>query len=143
MTGLDPALPRWQREAVSGHHNLAALELKRGDLAAARQGFLGEREVHKRLLAMLPDDAELQASIANVDSYLGSIAERAGDLSEAVARFGAQVARLEVQVKADAVSARMKQRLATALGLQSDTLVIAGQQAAASERRRRSGGGGR
>ena len=52
-------------------------------------------------------------------------------------RFGAQVVRLEVQVKADAVSARMKQRLATALGLQSDTLVIAGQQAAASERRRR------
>lgn len=137
LTGLDPALPRWQREAVSGHHNLAALELKRGDLAAARQGFLGEREAHERLLAMLPDDAELQASIANVDSYLGSIAERAGDLTEAVARFGAQVARLEVQVKADALSARMKQRLATALGLQSDALAIAGQQAAALERRRR------
>ena len=61
---------------MSGHHNLAALELKRGDLAAARQGFLGEREAHERLLAMLPGDAELQASIANVDSYLGSIAER-------------------------------------------------------------------
>jgi len=137
LTGLDPALPRWQREAVSGHHDLAALELKRGELAAARQGFLGEREAHERLLAMLPDDAELQASIAHVDSSLGSIAERAGDLTEAVARFGAQVARLEAQVKADALSARMKQRLATALGLPSDTRAIAGQPAAALARRRR------
>jgi RNA polymerase sigma factor (sigma-70 family) len=86
---------------------------------------------------MLPDDAELQASIAHVDSSLGSIGECAGDLTEAVARFGAQVARLEVQVKADALSARMKQRLATALGLPSDTRAIAGQPAGALARRRR------
>ncbi|MSU25410.1 MAG: hypothetical protein EXS32_16515 [Opitutus sp.] len=138
LAGLDPKNPKWQREAVLGFHNLAALELKRGNLAAARLGFLGEQEAHEKLQAMLPDDSELQVSIANVDSYLGSIAERAGDLKEAVARFGAQVARLESQVKADRLSARMKQRLATALGLQSDVTAVAGQVPAALEERRRS-----
>ncbi|MEY2880798.1 MAG: Serine/threonine-protein kinase PknB, partial [Verrucomicrobiota bacterium] len=133
-----PSNPKWLREAVSGHHNLAALELRRGELGAARAGFLGERAAHEKLEAMLPADAELQASIAGVDSYLGSIAERAGDLAEAVARFGLQVARLEAQVKADPLSARMKQRLGSALGLQSEVMSVAGQLPGALERRRQS-----
>lgn len=138
LARLDPSNPKWQREAVSGLHNLAALELRRGNLAAARDGFLGERAGHEKLLALMPTDAELQASIANVDSYLGSLAERVGDYPEAVARFGAQISRLEAQVRADPRSARMRRRLANALGLQSEVMAVAGQLPAAVEQRRQS-----
>jgi tetratricopeptide (TPR) repeat protein len=110
--------------------------LKRGNLAAAREGFLGEREAHERLSALLPNDSDLQVSISNVDSYLGTLAERTGDLAEAAARFGAQVARLESVAKADPLSARMKQRLAVALGLQADALNVLGRHTEAQEARR-------
>ena len=139
LAGLDPKNPKWLREAVSGYHNLAVVELARGNLAAARNGFLGERAALEKITMSDPlEVAELQSSLANADSFLGTVADRVGDFAEAVARFGMQIERIEGQVNADPRSARMKQRLATALGLQSDTMAISGKRIAALERRRRS-----
>ena len=139
LAGLDPKNAKWQREAVSGHHNLAVLELDRGDLAAARNGFLSERAALEKITMSDPNDAaQLQSSLANADSYLGTVAERSGDFTEAAARFGAQIARLETLLKADARSARLRVRLANALGLQAEVMMVSGQQPAALERRMQS-----
>ncbi len=75
--------------------------------------------------------AELQSSLANADSFLGTVAERAGDYAEAMARFGAQIARMATLVQADPRAGVMKQRLASAFGLQADVMAIFGQRAAA------------
>jgi eukaryotic-like serine/threonine-protein kinase len=139
LAGLDPKNQKWLREAVSGHHNLAVLELDRGNLGAARNGFLGERAALEKITMSDPNDAaQLQSSLGNVDSYLGTVAERAGDYPEAIARFGAQAARIESLLKTDPRAGRLRQRLATALGLQSDVMAVAGQVGEAIERRQRS-----
>jgi tetratricopeptide (TPR) repeat protein len=133
---IDPRNPKWQKEPVSGYHNLAALELSRGNLSAARDGFLAEHEALEKITMTDPlEAAELQSSLANADSFLGTIAERMGDFKEAVARFGRQIERIETQVNADPLSARMKQRLAVAMNLQADAMAISGQRAMASRRR--------
>ena len=138
LAGLDPKNVKWQREVVSGHHNLAVLELERGNLEAARNGFLREQGALQKITMTDPlAVAELQSALANTDSYLGTTAERMGDFPEAIARFGAQIARLEELVKADPGAGAMKQRLANALGLRSDVMAIAGQRAGAGEHRRR------
>ena len=139
LAGLDPKNVRWLREAVSGHHNLAVLELARSNLAAARQGFLSERAALEKITMSDPiEAAELESSLANADSFLGTVAERMGDFPEAIARYGMQVERIEAQVKADLRSSRMKQRLATALGLQSEIMAVAGRRPASLEHRRHS-----
>ncbi|MEY2878407.1 MAG: hypothetical protein RLZZ15_787 [Verrucomicrobiota bacterium] len=131
LVGLDPANSRWQRESVSGHHNLAVIELERGNLAAARSGFLGELPILEKMSAADPKNTELQGSIANVVSYLGTIAERIGEYSEAVARFGEQTKKLEGLVQAEPRTVVWQERLANSFALQSNVLAITGQRAAA------------
>ncbi|MBI5771550.1 MAG: TIR domain-containing protein [Verrucomicrobia bacterium] len=131
LVGLEPGNPRWQREAVSGHHNLAVIELERGKLAAARSGFLRELPILEKMATADPKNTELPGSIANVVSYLGTIAERSGDLFEAIARFEEQTKRLEALVKADPRTAKLQERLANACALQANVLAVTGRAAEA------------
>jgi len=128
---LGPANLRWQREAISGQHNLAVLEVERGNLGTAREGFLAELAAVQRLQAAAPDDLNLQFRVADAESWLGSVAEREGALAEAVARFGSQVERLRRISDKDPGTARWRQRLADAMGLQTVVLSVSGRRAEA------------
>jgi tetratricopeptide (TPR) repeat protein len=135
LAKLEPGSLRGQKEASSGHHNLAVLELERGNLAAARSGFLGELAVREKMAAENPKDTQLQFSVANFISYLGTVAEREGDLAEAVARYGEQIARLEALVAAEPKTPHWRRRLTDALGFQASVMAISGQRAEALKRR--------
>jgi eukaryotic-like serine/threonine-protein kinase len=136
LTALNPANLTWQQEAVAGHHNLAVLDLDRGNLAAARAGFEGELVVMEQMAAASPQDHDLQFSEANVISYLGTAAERNGDYAEAVARFGDQIGRVAALPKAELRTARSRQRLADAIALQCSVMAISGQRPAALTQRK-------
>jgi hypothetical protein len=137
LARLEPAGPRGQNEVISGFHNLAVLELERGNLAAARSGFLDELTVREKMAAAKPKDTQLQFNLANIISFLGTVAERDGDFAEAVARFGEQVRRLEALVAAEPQTPHWRRRLTDALGLQSGVMAISGQRADALKRRQR------
>lgn len=128
LSALNPNHLPWQREAVSSHHNLAVLDLERGDLAAARGGFLGERLLLETMVARSPDELSLQFSLANADSYLASTAERSGDYGEANQRFARQIALLESLITSDPKNTRWRRRLGDAIALQSDLLFISGRR---------------
>jgi tetratricopeptide (TPR) repeat protein len=140
LAALDPTNFRWQYEAVMGYGNLAVLESERGNLSAARSGFLEELVRLEKLAAANASDTSLQASIANVISYLGTLAARSGSFPEALERYGHQVRIFEALRRKDPGTARWQDRLANALALQAGVLAITGQRAAATTLRTRAHG---
>lgn len=127
LAGLDPRNLHWQREAVSGHHNLAVLEFERGNLTAARDGFTRELAALKKLAAENPPDLQLEFSITNIVSFLGSVAERGGELTEARARFEEQTQLLEALSAKEPLNPRWQERTANALALHAKVLEITGR----------------
>lgn len=87
LVNVEGQTRRAQEEVVMGHHNLAVLDLERGNVAGARQGFEAELKRNAALQEQWPDDAELKYAQAAVLSWLGFLEERAGNLDEALARF--------------------------------------------------------
>ncbi len=87
LVALEGSKFRAQRELTFGHHNLAVLELDRGNLAGAREGFLAEATALEGMLADNSDNLELLARLADVASWLGTVAERQGHYAEALHRF--------------------------------------------------------
>ena len=139
LVGLDPANPRWQREGISGHHNLAVIELERGNLDGARSGFVSELGMLERLLEANPANRELPAAIANVVSYLGTIAERSGHLAEAMERFEQQIKTFEGLMQSEPRTVRWQERLANSCALLANVLAITNQRAAAHAQLTRAG----
>jgi tetratricopeptide (TPR) repeat protein len=140
LVALNPAEPRWQEELAWGHHNLAVVDLERGNLDAARRGFLGELTMLKDLSAAKPADLPLQFRIVDANSWLGTIAERSGDLSEAAARFTEEVSRVEAIAHAEPDNVKWRAKLADALTLRASILAVTGQRPTALELRVRAQG---
>ena len=137
LVALNPAEARWQEELAWGDHNLAVADLDRGQLDASRRGFLGELAMLDRLAEAKPKDLPLQFRIVDTNSWLGNVAERSGDLNEALARFAEEVSRVEALTRAEPDNAKWRAKLADALGLHANMLALTGQRAAAMERRGR------
>lgn len=140
LVALDAASLRWRRELVFGHHNLAVLDFNRGDHGAARDGFLAEMSVLQKLSADNPADRQLQFSVTDCDSWLGSVAERSGDFAEARARFAAETAGLEMLVQLEPATAQWKFKLADSLGWEAEVRLATGELEAARERLARAAG---
>jgi serine/threonine protein kinase/tetratricopeptide (TPR) repeat protein len=103
---------RAQTELTYGHHNLAVLEFDQGNLADARRGFLAEKTAVEEMLVANPDDAELQFSLADIASWLGSAAEADGDYPEALERFAEMTSRAEKLIAREPDVARWRFTLA-------------------------------
>jgi eukaryotic-like serine/threonine-protein kinase len=136
LVQLDSHRPEFRSELVSAHHNLAVLQLERGNLRAARDAFLAELSALEKLAAASRADLNFKFRMANVVSYLGTTAERDGDLAEAENRFGEQVARLEAIAHVED-NPRWRKALADALALHSTIKTVTGQRTAALELRRK------
>lgn len=87
---IDPDNKDWQLESTYGEHNLAVLALDRGKLGAAQKGFRAELATQQRLAHEQPDNTQLAANMANTISWLGTVAERQGDLRGALHLFTTQ-----------------------------------------------------
>ena len=137
LAALDPKNVKWQLEAVSGYQNLAVMELDRGNLAAARAGFLGARAALGAMAPEAPADRQFQFKLANIDSFLGTTAERSGELAEAITCFGRQIAGLQKIVEAEPETAHWRRRLGDAYSLQGSILAITGRNGEAQSLFRR------
>jgi serine/threonine-protein kinase len=84
---FDESNIEWQREVGYGHHNIGAIELKRGNISAATDAFERELALLTQLSASLDDDDQLQADIADCHSWLGNSLEFAGRPQQALAYF--------------------------------------------------------
>jgi serine/threonine-protein kinase len=131
LAALDPKNLKRQQEAVSGMSNLAALEFDRGDLVAAEVGFTRSLAARRPLAEARPDERLIEFGISNNVSFLGTVAERGGDLATATARYAEQVRLLEALVATEPMNPRWQERLANALALESGMDHIGGRSAEA------------
>ena len=142
LAALDPKRLDWQRERVAGQHNLAVLALERGHLSAAREGFSAALAMNEEMLAANPADAQLRSRVADTQSWLGTVAEYAGDFAEAKRRIAAQIAMLDALVQGDPRTsspelARWKIAIANACATEATLLAITGRGAEALAWRQR------
>jgi len=124
LVALNPAKDAWQEELAYGHNNLAVLDVDQGRFEAARTGFRAALEIMAKRSAAKPDDLAPQSNVANMLSWLGTVAERSGDYAEARARFADHTRRIESLVKMEPAAMRWKARLAEALGLEAYVALI-------------------
>ncbi|MBI5771423.1 MAG: toll/interleukin-1 receptor domain-containing protein [Verrucomicrobia bacterium] len=123
---LAPANLKWRQEAVYAQSNLSVLEMDRGHLVAAQEGFMRALAA-RRALAVEPGEARLwEFGISNNVSFLGTVAERAGDLPTAQARYAEHTGLLEALVAREPTNPRWQERLAYALALQATIDEITG-----------------
>lgn len=87
---VDPNNVDWEHELAYGNHNLAALELDRGDLKQAAEGFELSRERLESVLKKTPGSDDLVFEIADEISWQGNVQEQLGHLSTAQALFAAK-----------------------------------------------------
>jgi eukaryotic-like serine/threonine-protein kinase len=132
LVALEGTKLRAQRELTSGHHNLAVLELDRGNLGAARTGLLAERTAVEAMRAANPDDPQLRYRLADVASWLGTVAERDGSFAEAVDRYTEMSSGYENLVTLEPTVARWQLGLAQSLMFIANLKVLLGRRTEAS-----------
>jgi len=133
LVGLEGNNPRAQSELTFGHHNLAVLEIDRGNLAAARDGFLAERATLEGMLAANPGDAQLRFRLADAVSWLGRVADIDGRYADAIAHYGEVLQRLDALVALEPKVARWRFRLADHVALRGNVLAVAGRRDEAAQ----------
>ncbi len=134
LAAIDHDKLRAQREVTSGHHNLAVLELERGNLAAASDGFRAETASIESMLAAKPGDPQLRGRLADVASWRGTVDERGGELATALAQFDEMSARYGELTQADPAVARWQLELARSLVFAGDAEGVLGRPADAAMR---------
>jgi serine/threonine protein kinase len=132
LVALEGNAGRAQREFVSGYHNLAVLDLERGNLAEAQRGFLAERVAREEMLSAQPDDPQIRDRLADVASWLGRVAEADGRLTDAITHRNEMTRRMAELIAHEPAVARWKLRLADGQVLTGDTLAIAGRRSEAT-----------
>ncbi len=128
LVALEGQKLRAQKELTSGEHNLAVLELDRGNLTAARQGFLAEKVAVEAMLAASHDDPQFRWRMADVASWLGSIAERDGKYAEALEHFAEMSSRNQALVTQQPAVARWRWEHAKSLVFTGDLQRLLGRR---------------
>jgi serine/threonine protein kinase/tetratricopeptide (TPR) repeat protein len=132
LAALEGKSPRAQMEIVHGHHNLAILELDRRNLTDALNGFLAERTVVNEMLVTASGNQELQFKMADIASWLGSIAECDGKYNDAVDYFQEMSARYAELSAQEPATARWKVQLAQSATFSGGTQALQGRKAEAA-----------
>lgn len=124
LAGLEGPTERATSERLYGVHNLAVLEFDRGNLAAARAGFLAKQEQLASAVAARPADLDLASELDESGIWLSRVDEADGLYASALERRQGCLARVEALRAVDAKdpalrfrSARYRAMVALALGL--------------------------
>lgn len=98
---IDPKRIEWQHELAYGEQVLAVLELDRGQLQSASEGFRRALGILEAVLARAPDDTQVTSEVGDTISWQGNVEEQQGRLREAEAIAGkrSQVMRQIVAAK--------------------------------------------
>jgi hypothetical protein len=132
LVGLEGRTPRAQRELTAGEHNLAVAEMERGNLAAARQGFLAERTAVEAMRLVSPNDLSLRGRVADVASWLGRVAEADGRYVDAVAHGREMDAALTELIALEPNVPKWTTRVADNRIFSAQTLAVMGRRAEAA-----------
>ena len=132
LVALEGKKLRAQRELTSGEHNLAVLELDRGNLAGAQKGFLAEKAAVEEMLAASPDNPQFRFRMADIASWLGTVAERDGRYAEALERFTEMSSRYEDLVTLEPAVARWRFELTQSVMLAGTVQALLGRRSDAS-----------
>ena len=133
LVALERGTLRAQREVISGHHNLAVLELNDGNLAAARSGFLTEQTALTALLSDNPENMDLLFRLADVASWLGNVARKDGRYADALTLYADHSARVEQLVALEPRVPRWKHRHAESLSFAAEMQAVTGRTKEALE----------
>jgi len=133
LVAIEGTKLRAQLELTYGQRNLAVLELDRGNLAEARKGFLAEKLAMEGILAANPSDSQLLYKMADIISWLGSVAEREGNYDDALRRFAELSSRFEELITFEPTVARWRFELAQSAMLTGTVQALLGRQIAASD----------
>jgi len=134
LVAIEGTKMRAQMELVHGHHNLAVLDFDRRDLQAAAEGFLAEKATVGKLLEVTPGDSDLLSKMADVASWLGSVAESEGRYQAAREYFGEMSTRYGDLATREPKTARWRVLQALSAVFAGDIEAVMGkkQEAAAS-----------
>jgi hypothetical protein len=128
---LDPGNIDWEHELAYGDHNLAVLELERGQLERAAEGFERSRATFESILAKSPDDAQLMFDVADEMSWQGNVQEQLGHLDRATELLAEKSARLQAISEKNPNEPKWKVEWSTAELMQSELLRVRGKHAEA------------
>ncbi len=127
LVALEGKTLRAQREQIAGQHNLAVLDVDRGNLAAAQTGLLAERVSIEEMLSLHPPTPQLRFRLADVESWLGTVAEHDGRYPDAIGHYTTVVERIGAVIAAEPQTAHWKLRQADARLLLSHALLLTGR----------------
>ncbi len=132
LVALEPRNLKWQDELVMAYHNLAVVELRRGNPDAAEAGLQAERRALEALAAAEPGDLQRKYRIADNDSWLGNVAQQKGEYRKAEAFFAAQQRGLEALVAIEPANTAWSFKLADCLFWVTDAHIACGEFAGAA-----------
>jgi len=127
----DPKNIDWEHELAYGDHNLAVLELERGQLEVAAAAFERARATFESVLAKNPDDAQLMFDVADEVSWQGNAHEQLGQLDRATELLAEKSERVRTISARNPNDPKWKVEWSTAELMQSELLRIRGRNAEA------------
>jgi hypothetical protein len=128
---IDPGNVDWEHELAYGNHNLAVLELERGQLDQAANGFRQARSSLESVLARTPGDAQLLFEVADEVSWQGNVEEQLGHLDHAEALQASKAESLQRIAASQPTDPKWKAEWSASELMQSELLRIRGKYAQA------------
>ncbi len=131
LAAMDRGNFDWQKEVAYGLHNLAVMDQKRGNHVAAEKRIQEEITLFLGWVKQHPEDTALRAEAADSISWMGSLAQAQGRLSDAESYFMRQLEMLQANMAAEPDNANWKIYSVFALNLLTDVQRYRGRHQAA------------
>jgi eukaryotic-like serine/threonine-protein kinase len=131
LAAMDPGNFEWQQEVASGHHNLAVLDESRGRYVEAEHAMRQVLALRRAWSQARPRDTEVRRSVANTESWLGSLSARQGKLADAEDFFVEQVRMISLNSAEEPLHARWQEEKTNALILLAQAQMQRGRLAQA------------
>jgi tetratricopeptide (TPR) repeat protein len=130
---LEGPSDRAQTEQTSSAHNLAVLEFDRGNMTAARSGFLTEQAQLLAQAASKPGDPDLSFDLEESDIWLSKVDEAEGRYPMALGHRQASIARVEALRARNPKDPTLKLRWARYQSMKALALSLLGRKSEATD----------
>jgi serine/threonine-protein kinase len=133
LEALEGPSDRARAEQISSVHNLAVLEFDRGNMTAARSGFLTEQAQLSALAASRPGDPDLSFDVEESDIWLSKVDEAEGRYPMALAHRQASITRVEALRARNPKDPTLKLRWARYQSMKALALSLMGRKSEATD----------
>ena len=133
LEALEGPSERARAEQISSVHNLAVLEFDRGNMTAARSGFLTEQAQLSALAASRPGDPDLSFDVEESDIWLSKVDEAEGRYPMALAHRQASITRVEALRARNPKDPTLKLRWARYQSMKALALSLMGRKSEATD----------